>query len=88
MARYQNLGDDLSGMLPEHTKTIPRIIIWSIIFIADLILAAAAAFRLGLLLPESSSLEELLYLGFLFAVAGALFWVESFLWNVFRRLFR
>ena len=37
------------SLFPEQTQTIPRIILWSIIFLLDLILGVAVAFRFGLL---------------------------------------
>ena len=72
----------LTTLFPEQTKTLPRIIVWSVIFLADLILVVAGAAHLGVLAWGK--------LGVLLVTAAvfALFWLEGFLWNTFMRLFR
>ena len=44
----------LKSLFPEQTKTIPRIIVWSIIFLLDLSISVLSAFYLGLLLRCSN----------------------------------
>lgn len=88
MAQYQNLGDDLSSIFPEQTKAIPRIIVWSIIFIIDLGLAAFLAFQTGLIDLLDGKLGSLLVTGLTLIVAGGLFWAESLIWKTILRLFR
>lgn len=88
MAQYQNLGDDLSSIFPEQTKAIPRIIVWSIIFIIDLGLAAFLVFQTGLIDLLDGKLGSLLVTGLTLIVAGGLFWAESLIWKTILRLFR
>lgn len=73
----------LTTLFPEQTKSLPRILIWSVIFLIDLILVVGGAFYLGLL-PSTSKLTGILLL----VVVIGLFWVEGFLWSTFLRLFR
>ena len=43
---YQSI---LTTLFPEQTKTLPRIILWSIVFLADLVLGIGGAAYYGLL---------------------------------------
>lgn len=76
---YSNI---LQALFPEQTKTLPRILVWSVIFLADLILVFAGAFSLGLF-PSESKFSFLLGLA---AVLG-LFWLQGYLWKIVRNLF-
>lgn len=71
----------LTTLFPEQTKTLPRILVWSVIFLIDLIITVAAGSQLGLF-----SLRG----GFLILLAAlfGLFWLQGHLWTLFRRLFR
>ena len=72
----------LTTLFPEQTKTIPRIIVWSIIFLLDLVLVVFGAFHFGLLQfgnytsMRQMTLPGLLLLAFLFGI----FWLQGFLW--------
>lgn len=68
----------LKEMFPRQFDTIPHIIIWSIVFILDIIAVFGAAHLLGLPLPGKVGL--MLYL----TVAFGLFCLESFLYNLIR----
>lgn len=70
----------LTSLFPEQTKTLPRILVWSIIFLADLILVVAGAFQMGLLHDGYGLLV-------IAAVIG-LFWLQGFLWFRIQNLFR
>ena len=74
----------VTSLFPEQTKTIPRIIVWSIIFLLDLILGVAGAFRFGLLSAGGKWGTALLVA----AILG-LFWLQGKLWyavvNYFHR---
>ena len=39
----------LTTLFPEQTKTLPRILVWSFVFLLDLTLGVAAALYFGLL---------------------------------------
>lgn len=68
----------LTTLFPEQTKTLPRILVWSLIFLADLILIAAAAAHWGFLDSEL----------LLLAAVFGLFWLQGFLWCTCMKLFR
>lgn len=70
----------LTTLFPEQTKTLPRILVWSVIFLIDLIVVVSAGSYLGLL----SGWSTVLVLAALFG----LFWLQGYLWSTFRRLFR
>ena len=76
---YSNI---VTSLFPEQTKTIPRIIVWSIIFLADLIAVAGGAFYLGLLDNFSKFTVFIL-----FAVCVALFWLQGVIWGAVVKLF-
>ena len=60
----------LTALFPEQTKTLPRILAWSVVFLADLT-AVAAAWYAGLL-PASTVVVLMVLLG--------LFWAQGKLW--------
>lgn len=76
---YSNI---LTSMFPEQTKTIPRIIVWSIIFLLDLILGIAGAVHLGIFQPGSfrNTNSMMLGAGLLVAAIVAVFWLQGFVW--------
>ena len=68
----------LTTLFPEQTKTLPRILLWSVIFLIDVIVVVFTAFRLGLLFKIHSL--------FLAAALLGLFWLQGYLWGIFRKL--
>lgn len=68
----------LTALFPEQTKTLPRILVWSVIFLIDVIVVVFTAFRLGLLFKIHSL--------FLAAALLGLFWLQGYLWGIFRKL--
>lgn len=76
---YSNI---LTTLFPEQTKTIPRILIWSVIFLIDLTAVVAAGSHFGLL--PGPGWGSVLVLASLFG----LFWLQGYLWSTFMRLFR
>ena len=71
------------SLFPEQTRTLPRIIVWSIIFLMDLILGVAGAFRFGLL-DHSGKLGAAILLG---AIVG-IFWLQGKIWYGIVRYFQ
>ena len=65
----------VTSLFPEQTRTLPRIIVWSIIFLLDLILCVLGAFRLGLL-DYSGKLGTVLLVA---AIVG-IFWLQGKIW--------
>ena len=70
------------SLFPEQTKTIPRIILWSIIFLADLILGIGGAAYHGLLQFDRfrTTNEMMLAGGLLMLVIVGIFWLQGFVW--------
>lgn len=73
----------LTTLFPEQTKTVPRIIVWSVIFLADLILVCWGCYHWGLL--EMMFGRKILTIIPLAAVLG-IFWLQGYLWGIFRKL--
>lgn len=71
----------LTILFPEQTKTIPRILVWSLIFLADLILVAVGAYRFDLLGSGSHTL-------LLLAALLGIFWIQGQIWQTFLKFFR
>ena len=72
----------LTTLFPEQTKTVPRVLVWSVIFLADLILGIGGAVYFGLLQPGSyrSSNEMMLSAGLILATIVGVFWLQGALW--------
>ena len=72
----------LTTLFPEQTKTLPRIIVWSIIFMLDLVLVVFGAFHFGLLqLANYSSMRQMTLPGLLLLAAlFGIFWLQGFIW--------
>lgn len=76
----------LTTLFPEQTKTVPRIIVWSIIFLLDLILVVAGASHLGL---QYYSMGNLTLPGILLlAVLIGIFWLQGFIWGAITKFFQ
>lgn len=72
----------LTSLFPEQTKTLPRTLVWSVIFLADLILVIGGAYCLGLL--EDFSKVTSLLMG---VTCIGLFWLQGKLWGAVTKLF-
>lgn len=73
----------LTTLFPEHTKTLPRILVWSVLFLIDLSLGAATLYIARQELAVSSGwVEALIFLG----VTGGAFGLETLIWDIWRRL--
>ena len=84
---YQNI---LTTLFPEQTKTIPRIIVWSIIFLADLILGIGGAAYLGLLQFDRfrTTNEMMLVGGLVVLIIVGIFWLQGFIWYAIVNFFK
>ncbi len=87
--RGYNPGKFLREWFPEQTKSIPCIVIWTIIFIADAALIFWAANTLGFDILEVSNynLRTTLMVIYL-VIALGLFAIETFIYNKLISLFR
>ena len=72
----------LTTLFPEQTKTLPCIIVWSIIFLLDLILVVFATVHFGWLqLGQFNSMRDMTLPGILLlAVLFGIFWLQGFIW--------
>lgn len=80
----------LTTLFPEQTKTLPRIIAWSIIFMLDLILGVGGAMHLGLLQPDKyNSMSQMMFgAGLLIVAIVGVFWVQGVIWFALVKLFK
>lgn len=80
----------LTTLFPEQTKTLPRIIVWSIIFLIDLILGVWAAVHFGLLQFGSYRTSNQMYLAAALLIAGivGVFWLQGVIWGAIVRFFQ
>lgn len=70
----------LTTLFPEQTKTLPRILVWSVIFFLDLTVIVFGEAYLDLLPGDSFLL--------LIAVIFGVFWLQGFLWSRLTKWFR
>ena len=74
-------GKWLRECFPEQTKSVKSILVWSVVFLADVTLVFWAAIALGLKLM-SLQYQLISVVGMLLLVAAlALFWVETEIYN-------
>ena len=76
---YSNI---LTSLFPEQTKTVPRIIVWSVIFLADLIAVIGGTYFLGFL-DNASKITA----GWMVVICIGLFWLEGKIWYGIPKLF-
>lgn len=74
----------LTTLFPEQTKTLPRILVWSVIFLLDLTILAAGAFSTGVFPSQGGIFAGILFFGVLIG----LFWLQGVLWGWACRLWR
>ena len=89
---WQNRGyvSILTTLFPEQTKTLPRILVWSLIFLIDLTVCILGAFHFGLFQFENYSNSNQTTLAGLLLILGILFlfWLQGVIWSAFTKLFR
>ena len=80
----------LTTLFPEQTKTLPRILVWSVIFLLDLTLCLFGALHFGLLQLDSYRNTNQMALGtlpLLAAVVG-IFWLQGVIWGWITKFFK
>jgi len=80
MYEYHKKNFFLKEMIPKQFDTIPHIIIWTIVFLADVALVFVAAWLVGIPLPIGDTWGKIGLILYL-VVAFALFCLESFVYN-------
>lgn len=80
----------LTTLFPEQSKTLSRIIVWSIIFMLDLILGVVGAMHFGLLQPDkfNSMSQMMLGAGLLIVAIVGVFWLQGVIWFALVKLFK
>lgn len=80
----------LTTLFPEQTKTLPRIIVWSFIFLLDLILIIVGAAHFGLLqFGNYNGMRDMTLPGILLlAVLFGIFWLQGFVWYTIVKFFQ
>ena len=80
----------LKTLFPEQTKTIPRIIVWSIVFLLDMILGVVGAVYFGLLQPEKFNGNNQAKLGVLLLIVAivGVFWLQGVIWFSIVKVFQ
>ena len=80
----------LTTLFPEQTKTLPRIIVWSIIFLADLTIGIFGAAHFGLLGLENYRNQNQMLLASTVLILGifVVFWLQGVIWGAIVKLFQ
>ena len=80
----------LTTLFPEQTKTLPRIIIWSFIFLIDLTAGIVLATHFGLYQFSHYRNQAAMLLGASLPILGiiGIFWLQGVLWGALTKLFR
>ena len=88
---WQNRGyvSILTTLFPEQTKTLPRIIVWSIVFLIDLTVGIFGAYHLGFFQFEKYSNTSQTALASLLLILGIIFvfWLQGVIWDGITKLF-
>ena len=83
-----NPGGFLSEWFPEQTKSLPCILLWTVIFLADVALVFWVMGKLGVdIVSMQYQFRKALLMLYLLA-AFLIFLLESFVYNKFCELFR
>lgn len=90
MKNYYNPGKLLKQMFPEQTKSNLHIVIWTIIFIADLVgvYFLLEHFGISFIGNGANSLIRKFYLFFLIGGGLLVFWLETVIYNKLHALIR
>lgn len=79
---------DFQTMFPTLTRNLPSVLIWSVIILADIVIAAVISSNLGLLTNGRGQLASMVNVLVICAITGGLYLIEMFFWKTIRRLFR
>jgi len=90
MRYYFNPGKTLRAMFPNQTKSALHIIIWTIVFIADLVAVFFLLEHFGFswFSRGTGSMHSYLYLFALIGGGFLVFWLETFIYDKLYSLFR
>ena len=74
-------GKWLRELFPEQTKTIPRILLWTVIYILDVVLVFWLAGLLGIDLLSIHHQLQATVVGLYLILALVLFWLETLVYG-------
>ena len=78
---HPHTGKWLREWFPEQTKSIPSILVWTVVYILDAVLVFWAAAALGIDILALPYRLTSLMAGAYLLIALALFWVEASVYN-------
>ena len=78
---HPHTGKWLREWFPEQTKSIPSIILWTVIYILDVVLVFWLAARLGISILEFHHQTQTVIAGAYLVIALVLFWLETAVYN-------
>ena len=80
----------VTTLFPEQTKTLPRIIVWSIIFLLDLMLVVGVSVSFDLLRFDQirTSNGTMLAGMLLLAATAGIFWLQGAIWYAIVKFFQ
>lgn len=82
MADHYTRYQLLSRLFPNQTRSIPSILIWTLVFFADIAIVLWAAYLLGFTILDTVNNQGLLII--YLVIAACLFCIESFLYNLIK----
>jgi len=83
-----HIGAELQAMFPEQTRSIPVLLIWTVVYLLDAALVFWLYFKLGFSLGTGSQDSQMVLISLLLIAALALLRVETFIYNKIVSLFR
>ena len=85
MSDYHKRFNFLGELFPNQFRSIPSIIIWTIVYLIDVAIVFAVAHLLDIPLPIGISMWGKVGLALYLIIAFALFCLESFVYNKIRQ---
>jgi len=82
-----HIGKELQSAFPEQTRSIPALLIWTVIYLLDAAFVFWLWFKLGFGLGGSYD-AEMIWISVLLVAALGLLKVETFVYNRIASLFR
>ena len=78
---HPHTGKFLREWFPEQTKSIPGILVWTIVYILDAVLVFWLAAKLGIPILKFHHQLQTVIAGAYLVIALVLFWLETALYN-------
>lgn len=75
---------DFQSMFPNQTRSVGAVIVWSIILLVDIVIAALVVMKLQLPVAGRNASGPVAAV----LIIGGLFFVENFIYTRFREIFR